>query len=345
MRAAFHVSVGGVDVTERFNPFLTEIEVRLSAGSAADTARIELADDEGRIILPSVGDPIDIGLGWEETGTTIVFEGVVDDLNSTGGRGQGRMLSIAAKSADMRKAAKQPEETHRDDATLEDVLQRWGAAAGIPDVRVHSDLAGITRDWWGQGNESFMAAGTRIAREIGGTFKILRDRAVMVPRSAGVSATGRPLAPVTAAWGGNLIAWSLSPVLSRPEFRKFRVRWFDTKAARWKVRDVESGTGETAEAEATDRFAAADGDAANDRARATMKEGDRDRGGGSVTIAGEPGAEPEAACLVTGVRPGIDGTYRIETVTQSYSRSAGFTTALDLKQPAGEAGTDDRKPG
>jgi len=53
----------------------------------------------------------------------------------------------------------------------------------------------------------------------------------------------------------------------------------------------------------------------------------------------------EGWCSISGVRPGIDGTYLIETVKHSASRSGGATTSLDLKQPGGGAGKDSRKAG
>ena len=56
-----------------------------------------------------------------------------------------------------------------------------------------------------------------------------------------------------------------------------------------------------------------------------------------ITIEGDTGAIPDGLCIVTGARPGVDGSWRIESVTHSYSRGGGFVTQLSLKQP-GSAG-------
>ena len=46
-----------------------------------------------------------------------------------------------------------------------------------------------------------------------------------------------------------------------------------------------------------------------------------------------------AGCIVIGARAGVDGPWRIETVTHSYSRSGGFVTSLDLKAPGSTGGS------
>jgi phage protein D len=208
-------------------------------------------------------------------------------------------------------------------------------------VAVHPHLAAVTRPWWGMQGESYLAWGTRHARELGATFKVMGTRAVFVPRSQGQSASGKPLQAIRAAWGENLISWSLKPVLGRPAYGKFRINWFDEKQARWRAEEVEAEASDVP-AVATDRIPASSQNEAATRAGARRIEAEREGGGGTVTIDGEPAAQAEAECEVSGARPGIDGRYRIDVVEHSYTRSGGFTTTLTLKQPAGEAGDDSR---
>lgn len=292
------------------------------------------------IRLPKVGETLVVALGWEGSVATVVLTGIIDDVRSTGGRGQGHMLNVSAKSADSRGKPKEHKEKHWGNQNLGTVIREAGAMAGVPDVRVHGSLAGIQRDWWGMGNESFIAFGQRLARELGATFKLRGTSAVMVPRNEGIGAGGGALATIRAAWGDNLIDWSLAPTLGRPQFKEHRVRWYDRQEAKWKEEKVEAE--QDVPPVTTDRFPAADADTAKRRGGATSKEGKREKGGGSVEIEGEPAARAEAECIVIGTRPGIDGTYRIESAEHKYTRGGGFLTRLQLKQPAGEAGRDSR---
>jgi phage protein D len=338
----FAVTVGGRAVSSAFNDLVTEITVTDAAGANADTASIELDDLGGRIHLPSKNDPLSIALGWEGEGVSVVFEGKIEEVLSTGGRGQGRMLSITAKSADTESKIKEHRETHWDDKSLGDVLQDAGQYAGVS-VKVHGSLASVKRDYWSMNGQSFIAFGDKLARELGATFKIRNNQATFVPRNEGIGAGGTALSAIRAAWGDNLISWSLTPALGRPQFKQFITRWFDTKKAKWMREKVEAAV--AVEPESIDRYSEFDGDTAKDRSGSSKKGGDREKGGGSAMIDGNPSARAEATCIVAGVRPGIDGAYRIDSVTHNYKRPGGYTSALTLKQPDGEAGNDNRATG
>lgn len=81
---------------------------------------------------------------------------------------------------------------------------------------------------------------------------------------------------------------------------------------------------------------------AKGRANALKKESQRQAGQGTVEIVGDPSAEPEANCTLSGVRPGVDGTYRVHSVSHRLSKKSGFVTTLELRQPQDGAGKDKR---
>ncbi len=369
-QAIYGIDVDGLDISTALNPILISLTVTLTDGGQADSLDIELDDTDGQIALPRVGARVTASLGWSDTGAAPVFEGVTDEpksagrhhfgrhgghddaggsgavgnVLSSGGRSKGRVLTLSAKSADMGGKLKQPQQAHKDKASFGDVAQAWGRAAGV-DVAVAGALAAVQRPYWAIANESFLAWGTRIGREIGATFKVVGKHAIFLPRAGGTSASGQSLEGIRAVWGENLIDWSITPVQSRPGFAKLGARYYDPKVAAWQVEkaDGPQAAADAAGSEHTARFKAASQDIAKNQAAANAAESAREKGAGdTVLIDGEPAAQPEAPCTVGGIRPGVDGGYTIAKVRHTLTRSGGFTSQLGLKQPSGGAGTDPR---
>lgn len=338
MKAIFSVVVAGQDITQNLNPVLQSLRVTDKAGMSSDSASLELDDREGQIILPEPGAVVLISLGWEGHGLGRVFEGVVDDITASGSR-SGRTLSISAKGMDTRGKAKEGQRRHFDDATIGDAMTAAGERAGLT-VSVDPELAKIKRPYIALDDESFVAFGERIAREVGGTFKIVGTRAILAKRNGGSSVGGSPLPTVTAAWGVNLHSYDIAPILGRPVEKAAKARWYDKEKAEWKSILAETGT-EGGITTKPARFPEPDEDRAGEQAKSDAAESDRKSGEGSVVIEGTIDAQPEGQCIVTGCRPGVDGAYRIEAVNHDYSRG-GWTTSLDLRQPKGEAGKDSR---
>ncbi len=133
-----------------------------------------------------------------------------------------------------------------------------------------------------------------------------------------------------------------SPVTGRPRYSKARTRWYDKKTGAWKTEEVEIED-EKANAEFTSRYPAGDADEAKRNSESRKADSERGKGDGSITIDGNSEAQPEGTVVLTGARPGIDGTYRTETVQHDFSRNTGWITRIDLKQPSGDAGKDKRK--
>src|SRR5512139_2998741 len=99
-RAVFMVTVAGTNITAPLLPVLISLTVSDKVGTHADTATLEIDDTDGRIVLPQLGAPVMVALGWEGGGVRVVFTGTVDEVRSSGSRGGGRTLSITAKGMD-----------------------------------------------------------------------------------------------------------------------------------------------------------------------------------------------------------------------------------------------------
>lgn len=338
----FRVTVNGSDISPALAPVLQTLRVRDAAGQASDTAEIELDDRAGSIILPRPNARLQIQLR-DPRGLGLVFAGTVDATRSRGDRSGGRILTISAKGADVLGRAKQLQERHFDDVTIGEALKQAGQSAGIEDVRVDPDLASISRPYLALEGESFLAFGQRLARELGGTFKVAGDRAILVKRNGGRTASGRQLGLVVAEFGVNLISWDVAPFLSRPRHRRARTRHYDPDAAQLREETAEIADDST-EADLVVRIPSADQGSAQDQANASAAEVERSGGSGNVTIDADTSAKPEGVCRLVGARAGVDGDYRIDAVEHGIDRSGGLTTKLDLGQPHGEAGKDKRKP-
>lgn len=338
--ALFRVTVNDVDISPILAPRLQSLRIRDAAGQTSDTAEITLDDAGGRIVLPKAKAQMKVEL-CDRKGFGLVFEGRVDEVRSKGSRSGGRVLTISAKGADLLGRAKQIQERHFDDTTIGEALKRAGDAAGVGDVRVDPELAAIHRSYLAMEGESFLAFGQRLARELGGSFKVVGDRAMLVKRNGGTSASGRQLAGVTARYGDNLLDWDLAPFVSRPRHRRARVRHYDPAAARLHEQTAEVADDST-DADMIVRYTAADAASASDQAKASAGEVERAGGSGTVSIECDTSAKPEAVCTVIGARDGIDGDYRIDAVEHQVDKSEGSTTRLDLGQPHGKAGEDSR---
>lgn len=329
------IIIAGQDVTARFDPHLLDIKITRASGEAADTCDLKLSDQDGSIILPAERAPVLVVVSGN-----MAFTGFVSDVTHAGSKGSGSTLDLSCSSIDQGSGVKEPKMKHKDDSSLSDFASELGKAAGLA-VTVAGSIAGISRPYWLSQNESFMSWGQRIAKEIGASFKIIGDKAYLVGLNEGISASGKPLTPISAARGVNLISWSISPIISRPKFKEVEVSYFDVKKGERVTQKVATGNSDV-DASLRTVIGAANEDQAKTKAEGAKKSSDREKGAGSITILGDILAEPEAICNISGVRPGIDGGYRISSVTHSLSKGSGFSTELSLREPQGGAGVDSR---
>jgi hypothetical protein len=334
-KAIFDVTVAGTNISTALRPILLGMSITDNAGTHSDTANIDIDDTGGRIIFPDQGADVVILLGWEDEGAREVFRGTVDEIRSSGNKSGGRTLALTAKGVDTTGKAKEGQDRHFDGKTVKDILTEAGGYAGISEIDVDPDLAGVTLPYIDMRSESFLHLGERLGAMLGGSFRVQGTKATMARRAAGYAAS------VTAQAGVNLISWDITPKIGRARYGKARAKSYDMKAATEVVSEAETGLdGAEAAFVRRDLMAdpgeaqrAADGDAATSQEMA---------GGGSVEIDGNTGAVPDGQCVLVGARPGIDGTYLIKAVTHSFTRGGGFTTTLQLAQPQGDAGKDQR---
>jgi len=325
-KGTYKVLVNGQDVTSRFSPLLLDLTVDRSAGRAADSCTILIANPYGtRVSVPGERASISIFLNGQW-----VFEGFVTEVQCDIGKGEGRTIEITGSSIDQGSKAKEPGLRSLDKMSLSSAAQQLGKKAGLS-VQVSGSISSVERDYWLQQNESFVSWGQRIAREVGGTFKVIGSRAFLTARNEGLSSSGRPLTTIDATFGVNLLSASIRPIVTRPRFNKVKISYFDVAKGERIEEEIDTGV-EGVDTTLRHLLNSATKDQAKQRATALGKESDREKGQGDVTIVGDARAEPEALCNVSGVMPGADGAYRIDALQHKLSKK-GFTTSLTLRQP------------
>ncbi|GGF38145.1 hypothetical protein GCM10011321_31340 [Youhaiella tibetensis] len=332
----WEVSIDGRNLTSKWASVLIDIEVTDKAGATSDACSLTIDDTGGQIRLPREGQRLVVRLQGRK-----VFEGFIEQPQSSGSRNGGRILKIKAKSADTAGKAKEPQNFHTDDATLGEFLGDAAKRAGL-DLAIDPSFASVRRDYWSAEGESFFALGERWARRLGGTFKIRGDRAVLARRGEATSPSGSALAAVAAIVGVNVIKWDITPRDPRRTFKSGTARWFDRAAAKYKSTGLEFDGDDPGDADNVARFIMADEDEAGEHLDARKRESKREAGSGTVELDLTVDAVAEGQMTIENARAGVDGTYRIESVKHKASRGGGATTTLELKEPAGGAGKDKR---
>lgn len=331
----FVVLIDGRDVTSILDPFLLELKVTRSAGQAADNLDLTLADADGRIALPNKRSTVYVSVSG-----TAIFDGFVTDVTCDITKSEGRRIKLSASSVDEGSKAKQRSLQHRDNAKFSEVAAEFGKKAGLS-VITAGTIGDEYRDYWIQQNESYISWAQRMAREMGATFKAQGKRAIFVARNEGISASGKPLTTISATWGVNLLSASIKVISTKPKFSKVRVSYFDKDKG--KRVDVDADVDDTdVDAILRQHLSTATEKHAKSRAEALKKESQRQSGDGTLEIIGNEFAEPEANISVSGIRSGVDGTYRIHSLDHRLSKRAGFVTTVQIRQPQGGAGKDKR---
>lgn len=286
-RAAFMVTVAGTNITTTLLPVLISLTVSDKVGTHSDTASLDVDDTEGRIVLPQIGAPVIVALGWEGEGVRVVFTGTVDEVRSSGSRGGGRTLQITAKGMDTTGKPKEGQQRHFDDSTIEDILAQAGRTAGVTEIEVDPSLASITRTYFEMRDESFIHMGERLAREIGGNFRIQGAKAIVSKRAAVTPP------PWWRPGAGTSTAGDISPALGRAQYSKLRARWYDPKNAEW--RETAEETSLSVDARHDHRYAKADEGEATQQTASDRATSERDAGEGSVMFRAIPPPFPTAS--------------------------------------------------
>ncbi len=190
----------------------------------------------------------------------------------------------------------------------------------------------------------------RLAREVGGTFKMIGGvRGVVLDRNSSQTVGGGSIADVVARRdmanpkNSNLISWKISPLLTRPRFTEIRTRYYDRDKAKYVEKKVEvegAAADPQAKADNLSTYTGAGEEDSDQLSTGSAMESDREKGAGEVKIDGNAAAHAEGTLKIIGARPGVDGDYIMDTVTHDLDAAKGWVTTIKVRRP--DAKSDNR---
>lgn len=337
MRAFCEVIVDGKDVTEKLDPYL--ISVRVMDGGD-QKIEIELDDRDGRLPIPPFMADLDISFGWAKESMVKMFQGYIDTVEHGFGRKQGgRRMWIHGIAIPTSTRWKEPMQDNQGDGAPPG--QKEGKMIGLPDwlnqvaknggvtAQISGAFSKIKQDHWAMNGASPMHEIQSLAEKFGAMSQTKGRKQVTfeVPSERGQSCR--------AVWRDNLIGYRVRPWVSRSSWGGAQAMSFDKFTGGWLKQYTDAaksmmGPGsQAASIGGSPAPAATEGQASqsNEGAAAAMES--NAAGNGRIVINGEPRAQFNSLVSLEGVRPGVDGQYRIWVAEHIYSRQ-GYVTWLDV---------------
>jgi uncharacterized protein len=339
LQAYCQIVVDGVDITSRLEPFLVSVTVYDGATFHCD---IELDDRDGRLPIPPWGAPVNVTLGWQG-GTSRTWNFKIVDIEHGFGRKQGgRRMWVHCWGIDLQFTLfKTPMQQHMGEGAppgseigLPIELGAWlnkvvGNAGGS--ISVNPKLASIERDYWAMVNESPLHHIERMASELGAVWRVEGGNQAVFTLP-GEDTDGNPMGNITAEWGKNLIAWRVRPWAARSSWKQAHQQHFDTVLGDYQQLAQQFGL--PSPFGDGDSMFSLPAPAPNAQVGSQQNQGIANlasayQGAGRITINGEPAARWNGNVVVIGARPGVDGTYKIDSADHTYSRQ-GYVTYLEV---------------
>ena len=161
----FQISLGGIDRTPALRPIFSSISVIDKPGIDADSCDIVLKAGRS-LAIPESGTDVTVWLGYQETGVSEVFKGVVNKVGYSFPPSELLIQATGVPLSDEKRLQGSHTRSWNDTtlgAVFEDIIQTAGFRA-----RVHDDLAGIELKRYIQSIETDIEILTQLAKAYGG---------------------------------------------------------------------------------------------------------------------------------------------------------------------------------
>lgn len=329
---AFRLAVDGLDIAQLISPRLMSLELTDNRGVEADQLSITLSDHDGLLTIPPKGAVLRLWLGWSDTGLVDKGTYTVDETEHSGAPD---VLSIRARSADLRKGLKTKRERSWSNTTLGDVLGDIAIGNGLT-ATIAGALDSLPILQLDQANESDANLISRLGEEFDAVASVKAGCLLCLPAGGGKTASGLDLPHITLTRADGDQHRYLQA--DRDSYDGVRAYYYDVNSA--KKQEAIAGGGDNLK---DLRHTYSDQQSALRAARAEFRRLQR----GSATLSynlamGRPDLIPELTYTLQGVKAEIDEIiWYGGNVQHSLSADGGYTVSLELESKLPEDNVED----
>ncbi|MGY1917808.1 phage late control D family protein [Pseudomonas tolaasii] len=329
---AFRLMVDGKDIAHLVSPRLMTLGLTDNRGVEADQLTITLSDHDGLLSIPPKGAVLRLWLGWSDTGLVDKGTYTVDETEHSGAPD---VLSIRARSADLRKGLKTKRERSWSNTTLGDVLGDIAVGNGLT-ATIAGALDGLPILQLDQANESDANLISRLGEEFDAVASVKAGCLLCLPAGGGKTASGMDLPHITLARADGDQHRYLQA--DRDSYNGVRAYYYDVNSA--KKQEAIAGGGENLK---DLRHTYSDQQSALRAARAEFRRVQRGSATLSYTLAmGRPDLIPELTYTLQGVKAEIDEIiWYGGNVEHSLTADGGYTVSLELESKLPEDNVED----
>lgn len=337
MKPACRVTLDGLDITANLIPApfglplegggavlargylsggpLLSLTVTDNEGLKSDSVEI-VVDNRDRIPAPKKGSQFKVWLGYAETGLVYMGSYQVDTWSKSG---RPLKLQISAKAVGLTTEIKSPKSRSYHKTNVGEIVEKVAGKNSLGS-KVHPELSKVKIGHIDQSNESDLHFLTRLAKRIGGNFKLADGQIIMNKAGAGTLPSGSQ-APVFDIPETGTLEWSGSGS-ERGSYGSSSAAWHDTEEGERKTVVVGEG-----KPRYRDRKLYKTEDEARQAAQAVLSGLNRGKRSFNVSLPGKPEIFAGARMNATEYDPDVDGLYGIKSAVHTLD-SGGLKTSL-----------------
>lgn len=321
MKPDFKVIADNQDITDLLRDRLLSLRTTDKPGLESDDCEIVIDDRDGAVAFPKKGATLEISLGYEgDEQLSFIGRYKVDEIEISG---PPQSMMIRGKPGDLTASLKEQKRRSWENTTLDAIVGDIARDNGLrPFCPLNQPIPRAD-----QINESDMHFITRMARQYGATATVKDGKLIVITRGDGKSGSGRQLPSIT-LHRDDIASYSLS-FPDRALFSEVRTSYHNRETGQLQTIALPnaSAPGSAHAPKHTDRHIHPTREEAEAAAASRMTALNRSTLNGRIELMkGRADVGAEKWLELTGIKSEADGVYLIESVEQSFSKSAWITT-------------------